>query len=33
MKMFLEPNDIYLHSGFVDFEKVSTACLLSLNMN
>jgi transposase len=21
MKMFLEPNDIYLHSGFVDFRK------------
>lgn len=21
MKMFVEPNDIYLHSGFVDFRK------------
>jgi transposase len=21
MKMFIEPNDIYLHSGFVDFRK------------
>ena len=28
MKMFLEPNDIYLHSGFVDFRKSINSLLV-----
>ncbi|WP_166424976.1 transposase [Paraglaciecola sp. 20A4] len=30
MKMFLEPNDIYLHSGFVDFRKSINGLLVTI---